>query len=145
MTKFILAVFILGFASSAFANGYVCQARNGSLIIKAYNYADGSPDAAVMVLVDPEARAGAKTIARFSDTSGTLTGDDSTFTAVVDLRLKDQHNKETLIAGKVQLQELDTIILKVDADEENGTVELNERSGDQVSVDVACKKYESIQ
>src|SRR3984957_6786176 len=107
MKTLMVVALVLGTASSAFADGFVCQAKNGSLTVKAYNNTQpsiGTRTAAVLVLSDPETNAGEQTIARFTDVKGTLSSSGATYTANIDLRFKDQKNKEALVAGKIALE-----------------------------------------
>ena len=116
MKKLMIIATMIAATSSAFADGFVCQSRNGDLNVTVYNNTDadfGTRTAAVLILSDPDAAEGAKTIARFTDTKGLLTNKGSFYQANVDLRFKDQQNKEMLIAGRVQLQSLNTVELDV--------------------------------
>lgn len=153
MKTVLIAAMVLGAASSAFADGFVCQAKNGSLTVKAYNNTQpkaGTRTAAVLVLSDPEANAGEQTIARFTDVKGTLTNTGANYNANVDLRFKDQSKKEMLVAGKLALEELDTVELAVDfnyaapvpaGQTVDGTITLNPRQGAPLSLDANCERY----
>ena len=151
----ILAIAIVGFVTSscAFGDGFVCQARNGSLTVKAYDHTDasvGTRTGAVMVLSDPDAREGERTIARFRDASGTLSSSTSIFKAKVDLRFSDQKNKEALVAQKYELRELSAIVLAIDfsynepvpaGESVDGVITLHARDGDALHLDATCERY----
>jgi len=149
----IVAIAVCAVSGSAYADGFVCQARNASLTVKAYNHThavEGTRSGAVVVLSDPEASAGEKTIARFTDAKGTLSSHGADYVANVDLRFKDQSNKEALVAGKVQLEDLDTVELSVDfsysqpiaaGESVDGTIILNTRDGNSISLDASCERY----
>jgi hypothetical protein len=153
MKSLIVVAAVLGAASSAFADGFVCHATNGSLTVLAYNNTNpsvGTRTAAVMVLSDPEANAGEKTIARFTDVKGTLSNSGASYMANVDLRFKDQKNKEALVAGKIALEDLDRVELDVvfsysqpvqAGETVEGTVYLFPRAGGQINVDANCERY----
>jgi hypothetical protein len=151
--KHIIVTALVLISTSAFADGFVCQTRNGDLDVKVYNNTDasrGTRAAAVLVLSDPEATAGNKTVARFTGAAGTLTNTGSSYMANVDLRFSDLNNKTALVAGRVQLQELDTVKLDVDfsysqplpaGESVNGELTLNTRAGDHIVMDVLCSRY----
>jgi hypothetical protein len=151
--KNLMVVALILISAPAFADGFVCQTRNGDLNVKAYNNTDsskGTRNAAVLLLSDPEAATGNKTIARFTDVTGTLTNAGSSFSANVDLRFKDLSNKTALVAGQVQLQQLDTVKLDVDfsyaqplpaGENVNGELTLNTRAGDRIVLDMLCQRY----
>ena len=153
MKKTMVVAMMIAATSSAFADGFVCQSRNSDLNVTVYNNTSadvGTRSAAVMILSDPDAAEGAKTIARFTDTKGLLTNKGSFYQANVDLRFKDQKNKEMLIAGRVQLQTLNTVELSVEfsyaqplpaGQMVNGELTLNTRAGDKIDLDVTCQRY----
>lgn len=151
--KNLMVVALVLISAPAFADGFVCQTRNSDLNVQVYNNTDsskGTRNAAVLVLSDPEATAGNKTIARFTDVAGTLTSANSSFVADVDLRFKDQSKKSALVAGQVQLQDLDTVKLDVAfsytqplkaGDNVNGELTLDSRAGEHIVLDVLCQRY----
>jgi hypothetical protein len=152
MKKLMVVALVLGAASSAFADGFVCQTRNGSLTIKAYNKTDaseGTRNAAVMVVSDPEIRDGNKTIARFTDAKGTLINGGASYFGKVDLRMSDTSKQGRLIGG-TKLGQLESIQLDVDfkysapveaGESLDGTIYLNKRDGSQIALDVECERY----
>jgi hypothetical protein len=102
-----------------------------------------------MVVSDPEVRDGDKTIARFTDTKGTVTNSGATYTADVDLRFSDSNKAGRLIGG-TKLGQLDTIVLDVDfsyaqpvdnGDSVDGVLHLNKRGGGEIALDVTCERY----
>jgi hypothetical protein len=105
-----------------------------------------------LVLSDSEAGAGSKTIARFTDVKGTLSSSGTVYSANVDLRFKDQSNKEALVAGKVALQDVDTMTVAVDytfnqspalkaGETVSGNLEVNTREGETLNFGLSCQRY----
>ena len=151
MKKVLVIVLALA-STSAFADGFVCQTRNNSLTVKAYNNTDaseGTRTAAIMVISDPEVKDGNKTIARFTETKGTVTSSSESYTANVDLRESDSNKAGRLIGG-TKLGQLDTIVLDVDFSyaqpvengaEIDGVLHLNKRGGGEIALDVECERY----
>jgi hypothetical protein len=151
--KNLMVATLLLISAPAFADGFVCQTSNGDLDIKVYNNTDasqGTRTGAILVLSNPEESQGDQTIARFKDAKGTLSNSASTYTANVDLRFKDQSNKDALVAGQVTLADLDTVELYVAfsyaqpvaaGDTVDGELTLNTRGGDSIQFDVSCTRY----
>jgi hypothetical protein len=154
MTKRIMAaVLVLGSASIAKADGFVCTSLDGDLKAQAYNHVDpaqGTRSPAVLVISDNRVQAGRKTIATFTDAKSTLSGGSFSYVGKVDLRVVETRRKGELIGG-TRLGELDYIRLSVDhgysdapladGDLVKGTLRLKKRNGDQTSLDMECARY----
>ena len=151
MKKLIVIAIALA-STSAFADGFVCQTHNNTLTVKAYDNTDagqGTRNAAVMVLSDPEVRDGNKTIARFTDVKGTVTNHGAQYVGNVDLRFNDSNKAGRLIGG-TKLGQVDTIELDVDfsfaqpienGESAEGVLHLNKRGGGEIALDVDCTRY----
>ncbi len=140
-------------ASSAYADGFVCQTPQGDLNVKVYNHVrpeDGTRNASVMVLSDPRVEAGRKTIARFTDINETLMSKGARYQADVDLRFSDSSRKGELIGG-TKLGALKSIELEVDFTYSApvardtvlpGNLTLVKRNGEVIEIeDLDCTRY----
>lgn len=151
MKKFAI-IAALSLSAIAHADGFVCQTEGEDLIIKAYNHtdaADGTRNAAVMVLSDPSINSGKKTIARFSDVNETLTNVGASYEATVDLRFNDSSLGGRNLGG-TKLGYVKSILLDIDftyaapvTDMEviAGTLTLIKRDGDAITHSVNCTRY----
>ena len=138
------------FAGNAFADGFVCQNEAGDLKAKVFNHTqpeEGTRNAAVMILSNPQLQSGNKTIARFRAPQ-TLTNEAATYLARVDLRFND-HRAGEYLAG-TRLGYVKNITLAVDfsyaAPVEEGTetsalMTVKKRNGDTIKVDMVCARY----
>lgn len=139
-------------SGSAYADGFVCVNKQEALVAKVYNQTQpqlGTRNAAVMVLSDSSVNYGNKTIARFSQTNGTLTNDSSLYTANVDHRFNDSGRKGELIGG-TKIGALKFVVLDLDfsyarpvADGAfvRGELFLVKRNGQQIAIDMDCSRY----
>ena len=140
----------LGFSSLALADGFQCQTDDGRLNIKAYNHvdaADGTRNAAVMVLSDTNVQAGRKTIAKFQAVE-TLWNSSATYVGRVDLRFSTQAAGEYVLGTR--LGQLKTIVLDVDFNYANpidngepadAKVIGHKRDGSKIEVAATCYRY----
>jgi len=152
MKKLTLLVTMMIASSNVFADGFVCQSVEGDLNVKIYNHTQpevGTRVAAVMVLSDPLVQGGRKTIARFKQTSGTLSSEGAHYLADVDLRFTDSNTKGEYIAG-TRLGHVDTIALDVDFSYDQpvaegtlvkGLLTVTKRNGDIIEKDMECSRY----
>ena len=148
----LAAVIALGFSATAKADGFVCQANDGTLTVKVYNHThaeDGVRNASVMVLSDPRVSDGLHTIARFTADNTRLTNTGATFVADVDLRYNDSNRSGEYVAG-TRLGYVDTFTLYVDfsyaapvaaESEMEGTLVVSKRNGTKDSLDMTCTRY----
>ncbi|MGZ3699433.1 MAG: hypothetical protein ACXWPM_05585 [Bdellovibrionota bacterium] len=142
---------VLSLAPSAFADGFVCRGVDGDAAVKVYNNtqaAIGTRTGAVLVVSNPLADSGAKTVARVTDVKGTLSSSGADYLANVDLRFKDSH-KNAEVAG-IALSELDTIELQIDfrygdnlkvGETTSGTLVLEKREGGRIVRQMDCERY----
>lgn len=147
----ILALTAAG-ATSARADGFVCDSVNENLRVRVYNHTlseDGTRNPAVMVISDTTVGQGRKTIAKFEGANGSLTADTAFYDAKVDLRRIDSRRKGELIGG-TKLGQLDHIKLDVlfsyadplEAGEQtDGSLLLEKRNGDVIQIDMVCERY----
>jgi hypothetical protein len=139
-------------ASTAKADGFVCQTTAEDLQLKIYNHVmpeDGTRVAAIMVLSDPAVQKGNKTIAKFTDVKGTLSNQGASYTANVDLRVKESNRKGELILG-TKLGQLDEVLVDVDfsyadpienGDTVGGKITLVKRNGMEITRKLECERY----
>lgn len=151
MKTLLLAIVTLT-STTAFADGFKCDANRESLAVKVFNHTDpseGTRNASVMVLSDTGVNYGNKTIARFTDLNSTLTNKAALYIAKVDLRYSDSERKGELIGG-TKLGYLAKVILNVDFTYSNpahsgailpATLSLVKRNGDVIDIDMSCKRY----
>jgi hypothetical protein len=145
-----LSMLVLG-AAQAKADGFVCQAADGSLNLRAFNQtapAAGTRNSAVLIVSDPGVSFGRKTIARF--TAGhTLVSQGSSYIANVDLRFNDSNRKGELIGG-TKLGELKQIKLDVDfsyaapvgvGQDVDAQITLTKRNGGKIGLPATCTRY----
>lgn len=157
MKNSILAVMVLGMASVAQADGFICEAQDSGLSIKIFNKTqptDGTRVAAVMVISDPAINTPNKTIVKFSSENENLEYQGyGKFEAQVDLRYNDSARKGENIAG-TKLGQLKTIVLDLRfayttdstilaaiANEVPGRITYNKRNGEVRSEKVSCSRY----
>ncbi|MGZ3734326.1 MAG: hypothetical protein ACXVC0_05170 [Bdellovibrionota bacterium] len=139
-------------SAAAHADGFTCQTGDGSINVKIFNNTNpqvGTRVGAVMVVSDPAISDGKKTIARFTDTNGTLESRSSKYVAKVDLRFNDSSLKGRNIHG-TKLGNIDTITADIDfsyaapaaaGEEVEGTLIIERRSGSPIQVDMTCSRY----
>ncbi len=151
MKNLIALMIVLGVAQAK-ADGFVCETWDGDLVVKVYNKTqpeDGTRNASVMVLSDPQVQKGRKTIARFQADNEVLTNHSARYEAEVDLRFSDSSRKGELIAG-TKLGQLDRISLDVafsyanpteEGDEMDGTLVLEKRNGQTIKKQLTCVRY----
>ena len=153
MKTAIFAAVMMVMGSMAFADGFVCDDASGNLRIQVYHQTQptlGTRNAAVMIVSNPSAASGSKTLAKFTSDSALLTNSSSTYTAKVDLRFSNSNNKNADVAG-TKLGELSNIILHVDYSFNNpvhsgtelpGEAILSLRSGaDDIRLEMNCERY----
>jgi hypothetical protein len=152
MKHFAAAAIVLSAASVAQADGFRCETLDGSLSVKAYNHtqpSEGTRNVAVLILSDPAISHGRKTIARFTDVNGTVSGTGAHYIANVDLRFTDSSRKGELILG-TKLGQLDEVQVDVDfaygmalesGDVVPGMITLIKRDGDVVHEQLECTRY----
>lgn len=150
--KSVIALVALVASANAMADGFVCQTLDESLNVKVYNHvqpSEGTRNAAIMVVSDPNVQDGRKTIATFSDASGLLDNESTVYTSKVDLRFSNSDSKGELIGG-TKLGQLKKIVLDVAfnysypmeaGDLTKGTIHLHKRNGDIISLDAECERY----
>jgi hypothetical protein len=152
MKTLFVSLIVMMTASSAMADGFVCETLDGSLNIKAYNHTApeaGTRTGAILVLSDPAVQSGRKTIARFEDVEGNLSSSGAEYVANVDLRFANSGRKGELILG-TKLGQLDQVILDLDyvynhvskdGEEVKGSLLLVKRNGDRIVSLVECARY----
>jgi len=153
MKKLILAAAaVLSLSTSAaFADGFRCTTNDGELNVAVYNKvmpAEGTRNAAVMIVSNPNLPAGEQMIARFQ-APATLSNQSTTYTGRVDLRFNGFLAAKQV--GSFSLGELKTIKLAVDfsyanaamlADETTGAVlYLISRDHDAETKSATCTRY----
>lgn len=112
--KSILFAAALLASQAAWADGFVCSTTGNDLSIKVYDHTQaqlGTRNVAAMIVSDPTAAAGQKTIARFQGGEETLVSHSATFTATLDPSAEGTEGTR-LISG-VQLDEVKTLTLDV--------------------------------
>ena len=151
-TLALAGLLAMGFSANAQADGFVCQANDGTLTVKVYNNThaeDGVRNAAVMVLSDPRVSDGSHTIARFKAENSRLNNDGAVFTADVDLRYNDSSRSGEYVAG-TRLGYVDTFTLDVDfsygnpvsrGDKLDGTLVVAKRNGTKTRLEMTCARY----
>ena len=151
MKKIIIAS-VLSLSSTAFADGFICEAQNESLKIKVFHQTEpalGTRNSAIMILSNPDVQAGRKTIATFESDAATLTNDGATYTANVDLRFRNSNRRGELV-GPTKLGEIKHIVLAVDfsyarpvaaGSQVAGELTLLKRDGDQADIELVCTRY----
>jgi len=139
-------------ATTANADGFVCENLEENVRIKVYNQTSaerGTRSSAVMIVSDPSVSHGRKTIATFESADGLLTNSGSRYTAEVDLRFSNSGRRGENLAS-TKLGEVDQLILDVDfsyaqpvedESELNGTLILKLRSGERRHVELMCERY----
>lgn len=148
-----LIMFIAGLmATTANADGFVCENLEQNVRIKVYNQTSaelGTRSSAVMIISDPSVSHGRKTIAKFEAADGLLTNSGSRYVAEVDLRFSNSGRSGENLAS-TKLGEVDQIILDVDflysqpvedEAEVSGVMYLKMREGRTRAVSLACERY----
>jgi hypothetical protein len=150
--KYIVMLALTLVASQAKADGFVCETTEGDLTVKVYNHTqanDGTRNGAIMVLSNPSADAGSRTLATFTDVKSILSNHGADYSADVDLRFHGARRDDALVAG-TQLRELDTIELNVDfsynqpvvaGEHVAGDLVLVKREGGKETLSVDCTRY----
>ncbi|MCX6119410.1 MAG: hypothetical protein NT027_17875 [Proteobacteria bacterium] len=148
------AAMLLAFASisaTSFADGFKCQTVDESLNVKVFNQtepSEGTRNAAIMILSNPEVSFGRKTIATF-EADGTLQNEAARYIAKVDQRFSGSNRDGELIGG-TKLGQLAKVVLKIDfsyaapiedGEEASATVSLFKRNGDRINLDAVCTRY----
>jgi hypothetical protein len=152
MKSLIALMILIGSASIARADGFVCQTLHGDLQIQVYNHVraeEGTRNAAVMILSDPRVSVSNRTIAVFRDTHSNLYQEGATYTAKVDLRYNESGREGEYVLG-TRLGNLDTLELSVgftygdgllDGDVVPGTLDFTKRDGTDGFAEVDCVRY----
>ena len=150
--RLFLSLVVFFAASAAFADGWNCQTHDGSLNIKVYNNTqpnDGTRNAAIMIISDPNVQEGRKTIATFKRTKGTLSSDGANYTAIVDHRYTGSRRKGELIAG-TKIGYLKSINMQLDfwyshpvvgGELVQGHLTFEKRNGQKLYDKVECERY----
>jgi hypothetical protein len=141
------------FAHTAHSDGFVCDSTHESLRIQVYNHTQprsGTRNVAVMVLSDPSKPWGERTLARFTAEADGLTNRGATYVAVLSRSSNLLSATESRRLQGLQLGQLEEIVLNIDfsytypvghGDFVAGVLELNQISGDQLWVDLDCRRY----
>ena len=149
--KNLIVFFALFGSATAFADGFVCLGDYDRFAVKVYNHTTpsaGTRNGAVMVISDTTARAGSRTVAKFTDTNLLLKNSASVYTANVDHRFSDI-SKDGNIGG-VDISAVKKVVLDIDfsyadpvaADVHvNGNLYLTDKTGETVSFLLNCKRY----
>jgi len=147
---FLSLLAVVSFSAQVRADGFVCDATHESLRIQVYNRThprDGTRNVAVMVLSDPSKVRGERTLMRFDADNDELSNHGAIYTAWVEPEI------ETLLDRRVQgiqLGQLREIVLRVDFSYRYpighktlvpGVLELYQLNGDQLWVDLDCRRY----
>ena len=137
--------------TQAMADGFTCQANDGSLNIKVYHHVhaeDGTRDAAILIFSDPTVTYGRKTIATF-EADRTLINVGARYLAKADQRFTGSRRDGELIGG-TKLGQLGTIALDVDfsygspveeGEEVPAVLTLNKRNGQVIEIETTCARY----
>lgn len=149
-----LAMLVVGVLSAqvSFADGFRCQAVDGSINAQVFNHTNpnqGTRVASVLILSDPTVQHGNRTIATFKNVQGTLTNYGTSYVANVDLRFTEISRKGEYLFG-TRLGELKTIRLDVDfsyneplskGEMVKGIITAWKRSGQRHSINMECERY----
>jgi hypothetical protein len=151
MKKTLLTIAIAMAATSAHAEGFVCETMDGVLKAQVYHQVQptkGTKNPAIMILSDNTVQHGRKTIATF-EAGQTLDGSAAQYLANVDLRFKNSDRKGEYLLG-TRLGELSQVAIDVDftyskpvqdGDEVSGVITAVKRNGDTIEADVVCTRY----
>lgn len=143
-------VAIAGLVPSARADGFVCDATHESLRIQVYNRTqpeDGTRNVAVLVLSDPSKAKGERTLMRFDADNDGLTNSGAHYTVVVKPLILPMVDRA--VQG-IQLGQLREVVLGIDFsyhypipgdDRVAGVLELYQLNGDELFVDLDCRRY----
>lgn len=149
--KMTIFALMMAASSLASADGFVCETDAG-LKLKVYNHtsaAEGTRNAAVLVVSDASVAHGRKTIAKFTDVAGTLSQSGTVYTAKVDLRFNDSSRQGEWIGG-TKLGELAQIKLSVahnylqplaDGETAYATAKYIKRNGEVLVDRAICTRY----
>jgi len=157
MTKPIIftstIISLLCASASAVADGWRCRGSN--LSIQVYDHKDpsiGTRTAAKMIIADPTAKFGSRTLAIFDDGAGTLLSRGSKYYANVDLRRNDIVGMNGRNFGGTKLGFVDRITLDVyfnfsnplrNGEDAAGSVTIIRRRGmgGPLNVPVTCTRH----
>lgn len=152
-TKMMLILATIAASSNAMADGFRCQTTEGmALNIQIYNHvqpANGTRNAAVIVIADPSIQQGNKTVARFEDVDGLLSNKGAKYIASVDLRHNDMGPKGRNIGG-TKMAFLKTVYVDIDFTYSNparrgaplaGEISFVKRNGETITAELACARY----
>lgn len=143
---------IAAISPAAFADGFICEGNEIPVRVKVFNYtqaAEGTRQAAVMIISDTSAEVGQQSIARFYEKDGQLSSSGTSYVANVDLRFSTSLNRSKNI-GDTALGELDSIGLDVahnylrpssEGTTSAGTLTLTKRDGEVLMHDMTCERY----
>ncbi len=149
--KTLLALLTVLVSSQSFADGFVCETYNSDLRIKVYNKTqptEGTRNAAIMIVSDPNVSLGRKTIATFSS-EGTLENTGASYLADVDLRrLESDRKGENILSTK--LGQIKSISLEVSFNYNHpvaegtvlpGRVTVEKRNSEVIVEKLDCVRY----
>lgn len=155
MKKLISATLIALVATTAKADGFVCESVDSDIRIKVYNQTqadEGTRSPAVMIVSDPQVGTGRKTIAKFSTETGSLSTSHHgslKYLGDVDLRYNDMGRAGEYLMG-TRLGEVDLIKLTIDftygdnlenGAETAGRIVVVKRDGETAVRDAVCTRY----
>ena len=138
--------------SASFADGFVCEEKDGILKAKVYNHVQpklGTRKGAVMVLSDPNKAEGQKTLAVFKGINKVLFNSGPTYISYVNPGVEESSQLSAEIAD-VRTEEIYSIVLDVDFDYNNpvaagqkvlAELVLVKNNGDKVYLDLECRRY----
>jgi hypothetical protein len=144
----VVAVFVV--ATSARADGFVCNAVGESLRVKVYNRTqpeEGTRNVAVMVISDPSKPVGQRTLQRFTADNDGVTNSGTRYSASLKPRLRPMMDVQI---GGVQVGQIQEVALNIDFSYRYpigneglvaGTLEIYQVNGDQLWMDVDCTRY----
>jgi hypothetical protein len=109
--KTLLASLVLTFSLTALADGFKCEQIDHNININVFNKtnpSEGVRNAAIMIFSDASISYGRKTIATFSSEKNKLDQTGTSYSAKVDLRVKESNRAgENLLGTKLgQLKEI---------------------------------------
>ena len=112
--KVAFTIVLILVAQISVADGFVCVNETQDLKVQVYNHVspqNGTRRGAVVVISNPLAPVGQKTLAVFSDDDGTLVSHGPTYTGKVDVRSVGDEDK---VIGDVELFRVDYMMLDID-------------------------------
>ena len=151
MKKLVVSIVMLA-ATSAMADGFVCESLDGALKVKVFNKtqpSEGTRNAAIMILSDASVGFGNKTIAKLSAEATTLSNEGTSYQGKVDLRRVDSDRSGELVAG-TKLGYIKNINLEVDfsyarpvlaGTSVRGWLNIEKRDGSTITEKLECQRY----